>query len=412
MKIVTPLTKRRGVGVAVLASAMMLAACGGSPSGDKSAAPEAGKDIVLGGTFPQTGPLASYGALEKGFDAYLQKVNADGGVKGHKIVLKSMDDAYDPARAASNVRSLVQREKVFAVITFGGAPVVARDFLEQQQVPQFAFAGLHALSDVSKYHYTRSWWPDLVLEGSVVGQFLSEKLGMKDVSALTINNDAGHDLVKGVADNAGGGGYKLAEKQTYEPTDTEVATQVNAIRSASDSGIATLVTGTTEIAMLKYRAQVGLKSPTFLYSGASSTASVLKPAGKAAVGIYSPLWLKDPADPKWKADASLADYRATIEKYGKGADASDIVVGNGYGLAEALVESLKNADKLTPDALLKAWDTLPATKLDVLLPGVELKGNPKTGRPVQAYQVSQFDGTSWQSVGDVISQSDIRAPGH
>jgi branched-chain amino acid transport system substrate-binding protein len=299
----------------------------------------------------------------------------------------------------------VQQKDAFLVVTFGGAPVVTRDYLEQQKVPQFAFAGLSTLSDVDTYTYTRSWWPDLELEGQVAATFLSDELGEETVSTLTINNDAGTDLAHGVADNAGDG-YDVGETLTYEPTDTQVQNQINTIRSTG-GGLATLVVGAAEIAMLQYAHQVGLDSPVTIYSGATSIDALLKPAGEAAVGVYAPLWLKDPADPQWAEDSSLADYRATIEKYGNGADPADGIVLNGYGLAEALVLALQTAPELTREGVLESWDNLPPTQLDVLLPGVELVGNPDTGRPVQSYQVSRFDGAGWEPIGDVISRSDL-----
>ncbi|MFE9328613.1 ABC transporter substrate-binding protein [Nocardia sp. NPDC052278] len=155
-----PWNKSSAVAVVCVTTLFAAAACAGSTGhGDHALNRDA--DIVIGGTFPMSGPLASYAALAGGFDAYLQYRNESGGVKGHKLVLKTMDDAYDPARAASNVRSLVQRDNVFTVVTFGGAPVVAREFLEQSRTPQFGFAGLSALSAIDKYRYTRSWWPDL-----------------------------------------------------------------------------------------------------------------------------------------------------------------------------------------------------------------------------------------------------------
>ncbi|MFE9328902.1 ABC transporter substrate-binding protein [Nocardia sp. NPDC006982] len=227
------------------------------------------------------------------------------------------------------------------------------------------------------------------------------------MATLTINNDAGRDYARGVKQRSVQVGYDVVRQESFEPTDTEVSNQLNAIRASNAGGLATLVTGATEIAMLKYRRQTSMSDPTFIYSGAASIKSFLEPAGSAATGIYSALWLKDPADPQWATDASLDRYRSTVAKYGKGVDANDIIVANGYGLAEALVAALESADELTTDGLLQAWDHLPATQLDVLLPGIELKGNAVTGRPVQAYQVAQYDGRSWQKQGEVVGRSGL-----
>lgn len=383
---------------------MLATACGG-PSNTHGEQGVSATEILLGGTFPKTGPLASYGALATGMNAYFKKVNADGGISGRKIRLISLDDAYDPSRAAANIRELVLQEKVFAVIDFGGAPVVARDYLQQAKVPQFGFAGLTALSDVATYPYTRSWWPDIGQESRVVARYLAERNaggGKANIATITINNDAGHDYKRGIETYTSTGAASLGKTTTYEPTDTDVSSQVNTVRDEATDAMATLVTGAAEISMIKYVAQTRWTKPLFLYSGASSITSFLKPAGAAAKGVYSALWLKDPADPQWANDPGLRNYRSIIGTHGDGANPEDIIVANGYGFGEAFVAALKSAKELTPTALLAAWDTLPATSLDVLQPGITLKGDPKTGRPIRSFQIARFDGTSWTPQGKVV----------
>ncbi|WP_460348185.1 ABC transporter substrate-binding protein [Actinoallomurus acanthiterrae] len=381
---------------------MVATACGGSATTASGKGISKG-EILLGGTFPMTGPLASYGALAKGLNAYFQKINTDGGIAGRKLRLITLDDAYDPSRAAANVRELVQQKKVFAVIDFGGAPVVARDYLQQVKVPQFSFAGLTALSDVRAYSFTRSWWPDLGQESRIVARYVAAhqaQASKAHIGTITINNDAGHDYQTGIKASATAGVTALGTAVTYEPTDTDVSSQVNSVRG--QDALATLVTGAAEISMIKYVAQTGWTKPLFLYSGASSIASFLKPAGSAAKGVYSALWLKDPADPQWAADPGLRTYRSTIASYGGAARSDDIIVANGYGLGEAFVAALRSARQLTPAGLLNAWDNLPPTTLDVLQPGITIKGDPKTGRPVHSFQIARFDGASWKPQGNTV----------
>ena len=53
--------------------------------------------VLIGGTFPLTGPAQLYGVIPKAENAYFQYVNAHGGVNGRKIDFKIYDDAYNPA---------------------------------------------------------------------------------------------------------------------------------------------------------------------------------------------------------------------------------------------------------------------------------------------------------------------------
>src|SRR5919198_3201716 len=78
--------------------ALTVAACGrSSDSASLSVPGVTDKEIKVGGSFPFTGPLAVYGAISQGFAAYVDAVNASGGVNGRKIAYHPLDDAYDPS---------------------------------------------------------------------------------------------------------------------------------------------------------------------------------------------------------------------------------------------------------------------------------------------------------------------------
>jgi ABC-type branched-subunit amino acid transport system substrate-binding protein len=53
--------------------------------------------IVLGQSVALTGPAQQLGLdMQIGATLYFNKVNAKGGVNGRKIVLKTLDDGYEP----------------------------------------------------------------------------------------------------------------------------------------------------------------------------------------------------------------------------------------------------------------------------------------------------------------------------
>ena len=68
--------------------------------------------IAIGRSLPLTGPIASYGAAKRdGADAYIHKVNNAGGVAGRQIKLATLDDAYEPQKAISNLRRLAAEDQ-------------------------------------------------------------------------------------------------------------------------------------------------------------------------------------------------------------------------------------------------------------------------------------------------------------
>jgi branched-chain amino acid transport system substrate-binding protein len=80
------------------------------------------KTIKLGGTYPLSGPASSYAPIPKGLQVYFSYINArrdakkQRGVNGRQIIWKYVDDGYNPANTVQQTRSLVESDKVFAVV--------------------------------------------------------------------------------------------------------------------------------------------------------------------------------------------------------------------------------------------------------------------------------------------------------
>lgn len=77
--------------------------------------------IVLGQSAALSGPSKQLGTeMRDGALAYFDHINSKGGVNGRKIVLKSLDDGYEPDRAAANTKELIGGEQVFALFGYVG----------------------------------------------------------------------------------------------------------------------------------------------------------------------------------------------------------------------------------------------------------------------------------------------------
>src|SRR3989442_2424673 len=79
--------------------------------------------IVLGQSVALTGPASQLGIqMRNGVSAYLDYVNAQGGLHGRKIELITLDDGYEPSRTVPNTKKLIHEHKVFALIGYVGTP--------------------------------------------------------------------------------------------------------------------------------------------------------------------------------------------------------------------------------------------------------------------------------------------------
>ena len=147
-----------------------------------------------------------------------------------------------------------------------------------------------------------------------------------------------------------------------------------------------------------------------LYWGSASFKTILEPAGLGAVtGSYTPAWLKDPADPQWKADEGVQRYRDVVENCGTDADPEQAPIANGYAAAQAVVQVLESLGEkdITGEAINQSWSALTSGSGDVLMPGATLAAG-GSGRLVHEYQMQRVNGETW---APVVPIADIRQLG-
>ena len=103
------------------------------------------KPLRMGMSAPFSGPASALGTgMREGVEGYFRLINENGGVHGRPLELIALDDAYEPARTAPNMRRLVEEEHVFAVIGNVGTPTatVAVPIANERRVPLFgAYTG-------------------------------------------------------------------------------------------------------------------------------------------------------------------------------------------------------------------------------------------------------------------------------
>lgn len=94
--------KRLSLGALVLASTVLLAACGNVGGGASSTGTKIGKDIKVGYNWELSGNVSSYGnSMKNGADLAVKEINAAGGVGGKKLKVLSQDNKSENAEAAA-----------------------------------------------------------------------------------------------------------------------------------------------------------------------------------------------------------------------------------------------------------------------------------------------------------------------
>src|SRR5438874_8037699 len=99
-------------------------------------------EIKIGNTNPYSGPASAYGVIGKTITAYLNKINAEGGINGRKINFISYDDGYSPPKTVEQVRKLVESDEVLLLFQTLGTPsnTAIQKYMNAKKVPQLFVA--------------------------------------------------------------------------------------------------------------------------------------------------------------------------------------------------------------------------------------------------------------------------------
>jgi branched-chain amino acid transport system substrate-binding protein len=118
------------------ASALAVAACGGTTSATNSASISGGSSnvVTVGISEPLTGAFIADGlASEQGYQLWASDVNANGGLLGHQVKLTILNDKSLPSLTAKQYNTLISTDHVnfvlgpfSSLLTAAAAPVVAR----------------------------------------------------------------------------------------------------------------------------------------------------------------------------------------------------------------------------------------------------------------------------------------------
>lgn len=109
-------------------------------AGDRAGgAPESAPvgEIVIGATFPLSGDFENYGqSAYYGAATRVKMINAAGGVNGKRLVIEWRDNRGDSAQAVRDVRELVEKYRVPAILgpLFSDATMAVRDLAKELEV--------------------------------------------------------------------------------------------------------------------------------------------------------------------------------------------------------------------------------------------------------------------------------------
>ena len=395
----------------LLAGPLLVAALAGIPAAGSAGSADPGvtaEKILLGGTAPLTGPASTSAAFARGAEAYFEHVNARGGVNGRTIAYTYVDDADDPAQTLAATRRLVEEDRVFAVVNSVGTAhnLATRDYLNRLKVPQlFVASGAAAFGrDHRRYPYTIGFQPSNRAEGWIYGAYLARTKPEAKVGVLFQNDELGKELIAGLRQGIARSKVKLVALESYEVIDGDVEAQIARLKASGANTLALFATATVAVQAYTVANRLGWRPLTVVSTAASASrvmaSAAAGGASRSVEGSISISYLKDPVDPRWRADAAMRLYRTVLARYASGANARD--VGHVYGMAVAYetVRLLKATGKTPTRAAVAAQlRRLSDASNPFLLPGITIRTSASERFPIEQARLQRWSKGSWRSFG-------------
>ena len=371
-----------------------------------------GTEIRIGNLMPYSGALEIFGQIGKAEAAYFEMINERGGIGGRKIRFMSYDDLSDVSNAMDLTRILVETDNVLLMFGSFGTPenLAVRKYLNERQVPQlFVASGDQDLSEPAVYPWTMGWQPSYREEGRIYANYIQAFYPGKKIVALWENDQFGRELFKGLVQGLGDVAHNIRVDIAYDVDDQHLDGHISILKQ---SGAEVFVfAGVPENAskVIRAAAEHGWRPVFVVNQMASSIETVLKPAGtENATGVITAAFLKDASDPAWREDQGA--WRSFLDKFTKAGGKDDAAAVYGYAAAETMVQVLRQCgNDLSRENVMKQAAALRDYQASALLPGIKI--NTAQFRPVEQLRLLQFDGRSWQPIGDVLDTAFVGSSG-
>jgi branched-chain amino acid transport system substrate-binding protein len=311
------------------------------------------KTILLGQSAAFSGPAAQLGIqMNVGTKAYFDHVNAQGGVFGRKIELKTRDDRYEATLCIENTKKFIQEDRVFALISYVGTPttVAAMPVFTEAKVPLVGpFTGAEAFRNpVNRYIFNiRASYYDETEK--IVEQLVST--GNKKIAVFYQDDAYGQAGLKGVQIAMDRRNLKIAALGKVERNTVNVQDAVKTINAVEPDGVI-MISAYTSIAefvreMKKAGSTTQFHNVSFV--GSTALADALKDEGYGvAISQVVPF--------PWSPSVPIVkEYQEIMAKSGH----TDFNFSSleGYIVGKVMVEGLRRAGKdLTREKLISALE--------------------------------------------------------
>jgi len=303
--------------------------------------------IKVGMSTALSGPAQSLGkGMKTGIEVYFERINQEGGVHGRKLKLTTIDDGYVPAAAAKNMATLIDNEKVLAVLGNVGTPtakVTVPIAIEKKTLLFGAFTGAGILRPDPPSRYVINYRASYVQEtAAMVRGLLKQGILPYQIAIFSQNDSYGDAGFAGVMRGLEDAGYDYSSQLVhgrYERNTQDVEQGLLKILEASIEPRAIIMIG-AYAACAKFIRIARRALPKAIYLNVSFVGST---ALKNSLGTDSEGMIITQVVPHFNSDLLITEeYRRDLARFAPGVEQGFVSL-EGYIVAKIFVEGIRRA---------------------------------------------------------------------
>lgn len=376
----------------IMCMTIAVAACGSSGGSTDDGSDSSSDALTIAYIGPLTGESAPWGTPEANtLKMLVEKVNAEGGIDGHQIVLNVYDNRGDNVETSNAAKKAITVDGANVIIgcNASGATIALAGVCQEYEVPCVATTATNAKvteaddGSIRKWAF-RSCLADPAL-GTVMAQYSYEKLGLRSIGVLQeISSDYSVGITQNFKDTFESLGGTIVDIESYTAGDVDFRAQLAALNTYDTDALFLPMTY-KELALATVQARDLGMNQLFLGPDCWMAEDIFGLAGSAITGSYF-VCTVDGNDPQ------LDDFKAWYEEtYGEECDGAGQNAYFAYDAFYIIDQAVTKAGSTAPEAIRDALETV--TDVQGLTSKLTISKNHQVIRDAIIFKVgeSQFE---------------------
>ena len=314
------------------------------------------KEVVIGAGLDLTGAVANWGVnIKGGMEAFFSRINDAGGIHGRKIKLVAYDHVYQPPKAVTNAKRLVERDHIFVMMGHLGTPTTKaiKDYLEEKHVPNIFPATLASIWTTSGKWSVGDLATYTDQTGLIVDYLVKERKIRKIASFYQDDENDLDGHLGGKARLKHAHDLNYVAEVDYKRADIDFSSQAAKLKESGAEAVILQAVYREPPRLAEQCHAIGY-NPLFIGPSPIVLAKTIELGGKHVDGMMGIEVYPLPTEP----GKFLDQYRADMAKYFPNLpiDTTNLY---GYQKAALFAEAMQRAGKdLTRDSVLKAIESI------------------------------------------------------